>query len=131
MGGRGASSGTSKDGNPYGSQYHAVLTSGNIKFVSKNSRQSEPLMETMTRGRVYARVESNKIKSVVYFDNENKRVKQIDLDHPHRPLFPSEHTHHGYFHNENDSKKGASNLTAEEKAMVERIVKIWNNRNGK
>ena len=52
MGGRGASSGMShyerKDGtvveNPYGSQYHAVMTAGNVKFVSKNSRQSEPLM---------------------------------------------------------------------------------------
>lgn len=59
MGGRGASSGMShyerKDGtvveNPYGSQYHAVMTAGNVKFVSKNSRQSEPLMETMTGGR--------------------------------------------------------------------------------
>ena len=131
MGGRGASSGTSKAGNPYGSQYHAVLTVGNIKFVSKNSRQSEPLMETMTRGRVYVHVESGEIKSVVYFDNDNKRVQQIDLGHPHRPMFSGEHTHHGYFHNENDSEKGASRLTTEEKAMVERINKIWNNKKGK
>lgn len=100
MGGRGASSGTShyerKDGtvieNPYGSQYHSVMTSGNIKFVSKNSRRSEPLMETMTKGRVYAHVEGDDIKSIVYFDNENKRTKQIDLDHPHRPFFDGKHT---------------------------------------
>lgn len=102
MGGRGASSGTShyerKDGtvieNPYGSQYHSVMTSGNIKFVSKSSRRSEPLMETMTKGRVYAHVEGDDIKSIVYFDNENKRTKQIDLDHPHRPFFfDGKHTH--------------------------------------
>ena len=78
MGGRGASSGTSKAGNRYGSQYHAVMTAGNVKFVSKNARDSETLMETMTRGRVYAHVEGDDIKSIVYFDNENKRTKQID-----------------------------------------------------
>ena len=101
MGGRGASSGTShyerKDGtvieNPYGSQYHSVMTSGDIKFVSKSSRRSEPLMETMTKGRVYAHVEGDDIKSIVYFDNENKRTKQIDLDHPHRPFFLTGSTH--------------------------------------
>ncbi|MEQ2957361.1 hypothetical protein [Slackia piriformis] len=101
MGGRGASSGTShyerKDGtvieNPYGSQYHSVMTSGNIKFVSKSSRRSEPLMETMTKGRVYAHVEGDDMKSIVYFDNENKRTKQIDLDHPHRPFFLTGSTH--------------------------------------
>ena len=71
MGGRGASSGTSKAGNPYGSQYHAVMTVGNVKFVSKNTRQSEPLMETMTKGRVYAHVEGDDVKSIVYFDNES------------------------------------------------------------
>ena len=52
MGGRGASSGLSDKGNNYGSQYTTILKSGNIKFVSKNSRDSETLMETMTRGRV-------------------------------------------------------------------------------
>lgn len=87
MGGRGASSGWSVDRNgnpknPYGSQYHSSLTAGNVKFVSKNERDSEPLMETMTRGRVYAHVEGDDLKSIVYFDNENKRLKQIDIDTP-------------------------------------------------
>ena len=131
MGGRGASSGTSVHGNPYGSQYHDVLTVGNIKFVSKNTRDSETLMETMTRGRVYVHVEGEDIKSIVYFDNENKRVKQVDLDHPHRPFFSGFHTHHGYYHKENDSPKGAANLTTEELRMVERVQKIWQNRNRK
>lgn len=106
MNGRGASSGTSKAGNPYGSQYHSLLTASNVRFVSKNLRDSETLMETMTRGRVYAHVEGEEIKSIVYFDNENKRSKQIDIDHPHRPLFKGVRVHHGYFHNENDSNKG-------------------------
>ena len=119
MGGRGASSGMSEKGNPYGSQYHSLMNDGNVKFVSKNSRQSEPLMETMTRGRVYARVEGDDLKSIVYFNTENKRVKQIDIDHQHKGTRP--HTHHGYDHSENDSAKGASRLTVEERDMVDRV----------
>jgi hypothetical protein len=56
MGGRGASSGISKKRNVYGSQFHAVkdsngkaLVSGNVKFIQSNSRDSESLMETMTK----------------------------------------------------------------------------------
>lgn len=131
MGGRGASSGWSIDKygnpkNPYGSQYHALLTVGNIKFVSKNERDSEPLMETMTRGRVYAHVEGEDLKSIVYFDNENKRSKQIDIDHSHKGEKP--HTYHGYNHNENDSAKGAARLTPDERAMVDKVMSIWKNR---
>ncbi len=131
MGGRGASSGWSvgRNGNPknpYGSQYHSSLTAGNVKFVSKNERGSEPLMETMTRGRVYAHVEGDDLKSIVYFDNENKRLKQIDIDHSHKGEQP--HTHHGYNHNENDSAKGAARLTPDERAMVDRVTDIWENR---
>ena len=50
MGGRGASSGISDKGNPYESQYRTLYQEGNIKFIKKNSRDSEPLMETMTKG---------------------------------------------------------------------------------
>lgn len=118
MGGRGASSGTSKAGNAYGSQYHALFTSGNVKFVSKNSRQSEPLMETMTRGRVYAHVEGDDLKAIVYFDNENKRSKQVDMDHAHLGSAP--HVHEGYLHSE-----FRKNLTTEERAMVDKVVAAW------
>lgn len=62
-------------------------TAGNVKFIRKNDRRSEPIMETMTDGRVYAFVGGGEIKSVVYFDGDNKRVKQIDVDAPHRPYF--------------------------------------------
>ena len=123
MGGRGASSGISKFGKRYGSQYHSLLTVGNIKFVEKNGRGSETLMETMTPGRVYVHVESGELRSIVYFDRNNKRSKQIDLDHVHRGEKP--HTHHGYFHNENDSKKGAARITPEEARMVESVRRIW------
>lgn len=127
MGGRGASSGTSKAGNRYGSQYRTLLTSGNIKFVEKTGPQSETLMETKTYGRVYVRVDSGgNLREIVYFDRDNRRNKQIDLAHKHDGISP--HAHHGYKHDEGDSAKGYSKLTTEERAMVERIVGIWNNR---
>ena len=75
MGGRGASSGISDKGNPYGSQYHTVYQDGNIKFVKKNNRDSETLMETMTKGRVYVTVGGDDLLSITYFDKENKRNK--------------------------------------------------------
>ena len=135
MGGRGASSGMSRyidkdgkdKGNPYGSQYKSLYESGSIKFVTKKSRQSEPLMETMTKGRVYARVEGKDnnlyVKSIVYFDKNNKRNKQIDLDHSHDGKQP--HIHYGY-----EFKKGehfAYNLTTKEKGMVDRVLNEWDN----
>lgn len=129
MGGRGSSSGMSAKGNPYGSQYHTILQSGNIKFVTKNERDSETLMETMTTGRVYVNVGGDQILSVTYFDTKNKRTKVIDLSHPHKGQQP--HVHHGYLHNENDGPKGAANLTPKEKRMVERVRKLWYNHIGK
>lgn len=126
MGGRGASSGISKYGNTYGSQYRTVLKSGNIKFVIKREGATESLQETMTRGRVYVRVDDgNNLREIVYFDNDNKRTKQIDLAHFHDGQKP--HTHHGYFHYENDSPKQYAKLTTSEKKMVERVRKIWDN----
>lgn len=127
MGGRGASSGTSVYGNSYGSQYHTVLQSGNIKFVSKSDRNSETLMETMTSGRVYAHVEGDDLLSIVYFDSENKRSRQIDLSHAHDGKSP--HVHDGY-----DFQKGnhgARGLSPKEKQMVERVTKVWQNRSDK
>ena len=135
MGGRGARSGISdhkvsktgkvSGGNAYGSQYHSLYQSGNIKFVQKNSRQSEDLMETMTKGRVYATIGGNEVKSITYFDKNNMRVKQIDLERPHKGMQP--HVHHGYKHNENDGKKGATKLTPKELKMVENVTSIWDN----
>lgn len=127
MGGRGASSGMSVKGKPYGSEYKTVLKDGNIKFVKANMGLATAPMETMTRGRVYVTVnEADQLKFISYYDTSNKRVKQIDLDKPHKGISP--HTHHGYEHSENDSAKGFANLTTEEKKLVEKINRIWHNR---
>lgn len=135
MGGRGASLGDYYLGGnhyTYGDEYTTVLKSGNIKFVQrKDGKATTAPMETMTRGRVYVTVnpKNNKLVSITYFDNDNKRTKQIDLSHTHNDLSP--HTHHGYNHNENDGKKGATALTPEEKKMVERVKFLWDNRGEK
>ena len=130
LGGRGSRSGKSNKGKPYGTEYRTVLTAGNIKFVVPNGGAATAPMETMTSGRVYVTVnENDTLKFISYYDKENKRVKQIDLDQPHAGVKP--HTHHGYEHNENDTVKGFAHLTAKEKRMVERVIKIWDNRGSK
>ena len=130
MGGRGASSGISVKGKPYGSEYRSVLKYGNIKFVKAVDSSATAPMETMTHGRVYVTVnDGDTPKFITYYDASNKRFKQIDIDRPHKGVSP--HTHHGYEHNENDSAKGYANLTTEEKKMVERVKRIWYNRHSK
>lgn len=131
MGGRGASSGTSKRGKKYGSEYRTLLKTGNIKFVIKTSDESEELLETMTKGRVYVTVRNDgQLKSIIYFDERNKRRKSIHLDHNHKKMRP--HVAHGYFDNEQDVKAGikkkATHLTPEEKRMVDFVVKEWENK---
>lgn len=129
MGGNGASSGMSKDGMKYGTEYKAVHRTGNIKFVVQNAAGSQKTpMETMTKGRVYVLIDKNKNepKSIIYFDKSNKRNKQIDLDHVHQGMKP--HAHHGYNHSEYDkSKKGATKLTTKERKMVEKVYSEWYN----
>lgn len=130
MGGRGASSGISVSGKPYGSEFRSVLRDGNIKFVKANNGSATAPLETMTRGRVYVTVNAaDELKFISYYDNQNKRTKTIDLTKPHKGVLP--HTHHGYEHFENDSKKGFANLTTEEKAMVAKVRKLWYNRRSK
>lgn len=131
MGGRGASSGTSDKGKKYGTEYSTLLKSGNIKFVKSNeSGSTKTPMETMTKGRVYVTVNNkDELIAITYYDNDGKRTRQIDLQKPHKGIKP--HTHHGYEHNENDSKKGASKLSTEERKMVDRINKIWYNNRSK
>lgn len=131
FGGRGASSGLNNKGKKYGTEYKTLLTSGNIKFIKYNDADSAKTpMETMTRGRVYVTVNNkDELATVSYYDNDGKRTKQIDLLKEHKGIKP--HTHHGYEHNENDSKKGASRLSIEENKLVERIEKIWYNKSDK
>ena len=131
MGGRGASSGISNKGHKYGTEYKTVLKDGNIKFVKyKESKSTKRPMETMTKGRVYVTVNNkNELTAITYYNNNGKRNRQIDLQKVHKGIKP--HTHHGYEHNENDSKKGASKLTTEEIKMVDRVTKIWYNNKSK
>ena len=81
MGGRGASSGISRSGNPYGSEYYTVLQHGNIKFVKSydEKHNNKATMETMTKGRIYGYVNSNwepKGSFFCVFKN-GKKIKKI------------------------------------------------------
>ena len=122
MSDRGASSGTSVKGNKYESQYQALIAVGNVKFIEKNSKGSETLMEVMAAGRVYFVIDQDKPKSIVHFDTDNKRGKQIDLT-GHKGLNP--HIHHGYLHNENSLNGQPTRLSAEQSRMVNRVLAQW------
>ncbi len=124
MGGRGSSLGVSKTGKRYGTEYKSLLTYGNIKYVVRLDNSASAPMETQTNNRVYVTLSPiGEPKYISYYDKDNKRRKQIDLDKPHQGVLP--HTHHGYEHNEYDSKKGYGNLTPQEKDMVARVNRIW------
>lgn len=123
MGGRGASSGVSKKGNPYGSQYHTVLQVGNVKFVeAKTDKQPETLVEAMTPGRTYVLVnnKNGNLKSIIFNGEDGKRYKRIDLDHYHLKAKP--HAHDGYL--EGVFRKS---LDSNEIKQVEEVYRAWDN----
>ena len=128
MGGRGASSGMSEKGKPYGSEFRTLLKAGNVKFVKQNAalNAKDPL-ETMTKGRIYATInDEGKINAISYYDADGKRVKTINLLHSHEQ-FKGVHTHIGYYHDEG----GTRALTADEKKLVAFVKKVWYNRHSK
>lgn len=131
MGGRGASSGIANNGKKYGTEYETLYKISNIKFVRyKDSGSSKAPMETMTKGRIYVTVnENNQLSNIIYYDNNNKRIKQVDILHAHRDM--KLHTHHGYYHNENDGIKGATKVTKAERRMIDTVMDIWYNKKGK
>ena len=133
MGGRGASSGSYKwkgEEHTYGDEYETLYEYRNIKFIKVKSGSATAPMETRMQGRVYVTINYNgSIKSITYFTGSGYRHKQVDLDHPHTvdgsKIQP--HSHLGYTHEEYGTRK----LSKKEKKMIAKVVKIWNNKNGK
>ena len=132
MGGRGSSSGVSAKGKAYGTEYETLHETGNIKYIKYNdTKSSKTPMETMTKGRIYVTVnEKNQLKAITAYDKENKRYKQIDISgNPHvidgKKELP--HTHMGYFHDENGTRKP----TANERRMIDKVKKEWYRKSNK
>lgn len=63
------------------------------------------------------------LKSIDYYDSTGKRYKQVDLNHWHKQMKP--HTHHGYYHNENDNAKGATKTETREKTLIAITERLW------
>lgn len=127
MGGRGSSSGMSVNGKPYGTEYKTLYQSGRIKFVAVNEGAPTAPLETMTRGRVYVTVNETEgtLKSITFYDRENKRFRQIDLDHYHKingkPKKP--HVQAGYYHN------GEASLpTEKDNRLIDKVLNAWYNK---
>ena len=127
MGGRGASSGMSDKGIPYGTEYHSILTVGNIKFVKKNEGAATAPLETMTQGRIYVLVNDwDEVKAITFYDTENKKYKQIDVSgRPHsihnEKVLP--HTHFGYEHDEG----GTDYPSSADKDLIDKVLTAWYN----
>ncbi|MDR2733779.1 MAG: hypothetical protein LBC99_03930 [Spirochaetota bacterium] len=125
MGGRGASSGISAAKKKYGTEYRTIIEYDNIKFIQPRGKGSSSVpLETMSaaKDRVYAYVNNvGTLKSIAFYDGEGKRVRQIDLDHPHAGHMP--HVHVGY---DNKHTNEYIPLTAKDEAYIEKVKKIWN-----
>ncbi|QBX24102.1 hypothetical protein Javan174_0036 [Streptococcus phage Javan174] len=84
-------------------------------------------METMTKGRIYGLVnQKDELRSLVFFDKNNRRHKQIDVSGtPHLINGKMElpHIHFGYNHNE----KGDSVLSKHDKKLVDKASQSWYN----
>lgn len=83
MGGRGSSSGISDKGKTYGTEYHTVYQSGNIKFIKINKGAATAPMETMTKGRVYVTLDNK--------DNLNLFLIMINLTSVQNKLILTDH----------------------------------------
>lgn len=125
FGGRGARFGRSdyKEPHDYGTQYETLLEYENIKFVKNKVKGAEPLMETMTEGRVYVQIGGDEPIRIVFFDDELKRNKVIEKDKNTGEW----HVHLGYEHSEY-SEKNHDNLSENDKKFLEKVLQIWHNR---
>lgn len=131
MGSNGARSGIRTNGRPYEYVYGEEFSSigepfGDVKFIKYNSStdQFATPMETRTPVRIYAAIDrDNEIKSIIFFDENGMRQRQMDLKgQPHDGMLP--HTHYGYWHDEN----GTYQPTPEELALAEQLVNDWKRR---
>ena len=129
MGGRGAASGISTQGFPYGTEFHSVLQVGHIKFVKYDKAiNAKTPMETKTKGRIYVTLSDNKVKSITLYDKRGKRNAQIDVTgYPHKiddePTLP--HVHLGYYHNEYGKVRRVNDY---ERGLVAKAKRLWENR---
>lgn len=125
MGGRGARFGKSNYKNPheYGTQYETLLEHENIKFVTNRLKGAEPLMETMTAGRIYVQVGRNDLVRIVFMGADNTRNKVIERD----KRTGEWHVHHGYEHAEYGEGQ-YSPLSGEERKFLDKVKRIWDNR---
>ena len=125
MGGRGAASGISNKGIQYGKEFSTLLEVDNLKFVKyEGGNNAKSPLDTMSasKNRVYVVTKGTVLKSLVFYDKDGKRNKQIDLDHEHFGKRP--HIHPGYdtLHQESDKDIELSNI---DKRYIQKVEKIW------
>lgn len=131
MGGRSAASGISDKGRKYGTEYHTLLKSGNIKFIKYNlSNSSTSPYETRPNNhRIYVTINNkNEPKYITMYRKNGKRIAQIDISGPAhfqgKNKLKTPHIHVGYEH----QGSYVRNLNFWEKGILSKINGIWYNR---
>ena len=81
-------------------------------------------METMTPGRIYVETGGKDLLRIIFFDEENKRNRVLERD----KRDDTWHVHEGYYHTEY-GQKDHGNLTENDKKLLEKVKKIWDNHN--
>lgn len=84
-----------------------------VKGLSTNSP-----VYSHTPNRKYAVIQKGKLKHIAFYDENNKRIKEIDFGHVHNNLIP--HVHFDIEH-----KKPAQPLSEEDWKIVNKIRKIY------
>lgn len=101
-------------------------------FVKYNeSKSAKTPMETMAENRIYVTVNNqDKLISIKYYDNIGKRSKQIDISgkaHTINGKKELPHTHKGYEHDENGTKK----VSKKEQRIIDKVKKLWYKKDNK
>lgn len=99
------------------------LLGNKIKFIKSTGSNFSAPMETMTKGRIYAAVNNEGyLKHVVFFDADQGRSRQIDIDYENGQI-SSIHAHTGY-----DAPHGGihESLTGAEGRLMKQILDFWN-----
>ena len=111
----------------YGDEYrtikHFKVDGYDIKAIVHNFKnEADKPLETATPNRVYVTFKHNKegedIKSIIYYDEQGRRSKQIDFGHSHKGAKDG-HIHIGYEHNEDNWEP----LTDKDRQFVAKIKK--------
>ena len=108
----------------YATTYHTVAQEGIYKIIMGNPKvgnYNKTPMESQTPNRIYGYMNTEgKLSSIVFINENGKRMKQIDWGHSHNGKLTI-HTHIGIDHKTNKTRY---KLSAKEKRVYNDIISL-------